>query len=150
MNCKNFKINMTGYLDNALKDQEKMLFERHMQTCGKCAKEFSAVKNTRQLVLSLDRQKASPDFEKKVLKRIKSGVFTVNPFEFFFATAKTALLAAVLIFGVIITFNFFTPSIRPCTNFDNVDAINNYVLKGNVFAKENNISDAKIIQALLG
>jgi hypothetical protein len=51
---------------------------------------------------------------------------------------------------MIATFNFLTPSINSYPNAGGIDAINNYVLKGNAFAKQSCISNAKIIQALLG
>jgi mycothiol system anti-sigma-R factor len=150
MNCKKIKISMSEYLDNALGEQDKKLIEQHLNDCAECAKEYAVVKKTRHVLSALGKQNAPLNFENKVMGRIKNGNFASNPLESFFATAKTSLIAAVFIFGIIVTFSFFTVSTETCpNNIDNVEAMNNYVLKDNAFAKQSKISDAKIVQAML-
>ena len=150
MSCKKFRTALDAYSDNALTEQDRKLFERHLHDCAGCAKEYAGFQNIKQLLSGLSRQNAPANLENKVMEKIKNGVFISNPLELFIAGAKTSLLAAVFIFGIIAAFSFLTPSAAPNSKTDNVDAMSNYVLKGNVFAKQNGISDAKIIQALLG
>jgi predicted anti-sigma-YlaC factor YlaD len=124
------------------------MLEKHLQSCDKCIKEYKGLKNTKMMTSFLNKEAAPADFERKIMEKIKNGHFTTNWLEYFIATARTSLIASILIFGVIAAFNFFTPLTTACSNVDNVEAINNYVLKGNIFAKQNKISDAKIIEAL--
>lgn len=148
MNCK--KINTSAYLDNALGEHDKKIVEQHLNACKSCAKEYAALKNTKQILSALNKQKAGANFENKVMSKIKRGAFAANPLESFFATAKTSLIVAVLLFGIIAAFSFFTPSTASNSNINNIDAINNYVLKGNAFTKQSKISYAKMMQAMLG
>ncbi|MCL1901529.1 MAG: zf-HC2 domain-containing protein [Endomicrobia bacterium] len=150
MNCKKFKIIFNAYIDNALTEQDRKLFELHLSDCAGCSKEYAGFQNIKQLVSGLSRQNAPANLENKVMEKIQNGVFTSNPLELFIAAAKTSLIAAVFIFGIIAALSFFTPSAVPNSKTDNVDAMSNYILKGNIFAKQNGISDAKIMQALLG
>jgi hypothetical protein len=139
---------MNANLDNSLCQHEKELLEKHLNHCAICAKEYAALKNTKMLLSALNKEQPKADFEKKIIDKIKSKSFSQNPLESFIAAARTSLIASVLIFGVIATFNFFMLSTYECSA-DNVEAINNYVLNENDFAKHNKISYAKIIEALL-
>lgn len=149
MNCKKIKIIISAYLDGYAAQTDKALLEKHLHDCAGCRKEYNELKNSKYILAALDKQHAPAGFESKVIEKIKNNTFTANPLESFIAAAKTTLAACVMLFGVIAAFSFFTPSVTPA-NRDNVEAINNYVLKENIFAKQDQISDAKIIEALLG
>ena len=150
MNCKKFKILPDAYSDDAAAKQDRKLFERHLRDCAGCAKKYAGLKNIKLLLSGLSKQNAPANFESKVMDKIKSGMPAMNPLELFIAAAKASLIAAVFIFGIIAAFNFLTPQAVSNSNNDSVEAMDNYILKGNVFAKQNKISDAKIMQALLG
>lgn len=150
MKCEKFENILQSYLDGAAKPSDKAFFEKHLSECNACAEELRALKKIKTLLSALDRQKAAVGLESRVCAKIKKINPPVNPLESFIAAAKTTLAAAALIFCIITAFGFFAFPNTAGTNADNVEAINNYVLKGNAFAKQDNISDEKIIEALLG
>lgn len=150
MKCGKFENILQSYLDGAAKPSDKEFFEKHLSECRTCAAQLRALKKLKKLLSSLDRQKAAADLENRVSVRIKSNNPYINPLESFIAAAKTTLAAAALLLCIITAFGFFTLPNGAGTNTDNVEAINNYVFKGNAFAKQDNISDEKIIEALLG
>ncbi|MCL2145446.1 MAG: zf-HC2 domain-containing protein [Endomicrobia bacterium] len=150
MNCKKLKISINAYLDNNLGEHDKKLIELHLRGCAQCLKEYETLKNIKQILSILNKQSAPSNFENNVMLKIKSGAFAPNPLESFISAAKAALIAAVFIFGIMATFGFSAFSTASKSNTDNVDAMNNYVLKGNAFAKQSGISEAKIMQIMLG
>jgi Predicted transmembrane transcriptional regulator (anti-sigma factor) len=147
MNCKKFVNDLSAYLDGMLSPEAKARVHEHLQTCPLCKKEYEELKSVKEAVALLGRQTAKRNLEAVVLNRIKNGDIQTGLLESFISTAKTSLAAAIALFGIITIFNFCTPSMAAT---DNVEAINNYVMKGNTFAKQQKISDAKIMQAMLG
>ncbi|MCL2485824.1 MAG: zf-HC2 domain-containing protein [Endomicrobia bacterium] len=131
MKCKKCVSKLSLYIDDKLPESEKILLEKHLKSCKECFKEYFLLKNVRTSLISLNKQKAGDKFESIIMQKIENNLYAPSHYSTLFQTFKVSLFAAAFLFGVIATFNFFTPS--PKNNYDKYDkiaAIDNYVLKG--------------------
>jgi len=49
MTCQHYKELIMGYLDNELEDEQKRVFEEHLQTCSACARELEEFRKLKQI-----------------------------------------------------------------------------------------------------
>lgn len=133
MKCKNLKHYAEDYINKTLSSEEMKEMEKHLNDCTQCTNETDEIKSLKTILASLDKKAPEPGFEAAVMQKIKNKKFVPNIFEAFLSAAKTSFLAAVLLLGIIATFSYFTPSVA--VECDNIDAMNHYVLKDNIFAE---------------
>ena len=70
MNCRTFQKNLEDYLENSLDFSGRFGMERHARQCIRCGREMAHAQRLSRLVRGLDKVKAPPDFESKVLNEI--------------------------------------------------------------------------------
>ncbi|MCL2334505.1 MAG: zf-HC2 domain-containing protein [Endomicrobia bacterium] len=142
MNCKNFCNQVSAYIDGLLTPAEKELFEKHCASCAGCAKETAELKNLRLSLLSLKKMPARAGFETSVMAKIESGAGLASFFETFFRAAKAAVLVSLVVFGIIIAFDYFTPAVaQPTASGGSIAALNRYVLQSAAV----NMSNEKLV-----
>jgi len=70
--CEDVTELLSGYLDNALDQDERSWVEEHLRHCPHCASELAALRATLALVQELDEVEPPPDFRVNLRKRIVS------------------------------------------------------------------------------
>lgn len=122
MNCGEVKALFSPYLDGQVSGVEMHALNRHMDECARCARRYTALRRTQQLLAGLGPKKAPPDLALKLRVVISREVartrrprfegFLVrleNTFNAFMVPATAGLVSAVLIFGLLLGF-FALPS----------------------------------------
>lgn len=140
MSCKKTVKLLSSYLDNAVSDKEKTIIEKHIGKCADCNAFYNDIVKTRDILRALPHSYPEKDFTSKIMGKIKANDIPLNNFELFFYTARNSFIAAAGIFCIIAAFSFFTP--KPdikFDNFDNIEAMNKYVLSDTFVNK--NIND---------
>ncbi|MDR1696273.1 MAG: zf-HC2 domain-containing protein [Endomicrobium sp.] len=129
MKCKDFVLKLSLYVDDKLPQNERILLEDHLKSCKECLNEYFLLKNLKSSLANLPAQKAGDNFESVIMQKIGDKFQETNFIPVFFQTIKVSLLTAVFLLGVIATFNFLTPDVSAKDSYDNIDALNKYVLK---------------------
>jgi hypothetical protein len=114
MNCAEAKELLSPYLDGAITGAEMLALQQHMQRCSDCAGEYSALRRTQQLLLSMGRVKEPADLGLKLRLAISREaanarrarfeglrVRVENAVDAFMVPATAGLACALLIFGLI-------------------------------------------------
>jgi hypothetical protein len=70
MDCQTFQKNLEDYLGNGLDFAGRFGMERHAQQCIACGKEIAGAQRLGRLVHELERVKAPPSFESRVIDEI--------------------------------------------------------------------------------
>ncbi len=97
----------------------------------------------KKILSLLDKKSPAEDFEHRVLSRIADKDFVPGIFEALFKTAKVSFIAAVCLFCVFATFNYFIPPSTQNSGIDNIEALNYYVFK-------DNCPEKKMVDIILG
>jgi len=117
MNCGEVKELFSPYLDGQVSGVEMNALNRHIQECGRCAREYAALRRTQQLLGGLGRKKAPADLALKLRVAISREAARTRRFRYegllvrlentvnaFMVPATAGLVTAVLIFGVLLGF----------------------------------------------
>jgi hypothetical protein len=118
MKCAQATSLFSPYLDGAVTGKEMHQISRHLEGCGACRREYSALQRTQQLLASVGRKKAPADLSLKLRLAISQevrrarhpywGALRVrlqNVVEAFMVPATAGLAVAVLIFGMFMGFS---------------------------------------------
>jgi putative zinc finger protein len=70
MDCREFRENHVGFVDDVLPAVEMEAMRRHVQSCLRCARHDTAVRRGLLLVRNLPRIEPSPDFMERLSDRI--------------------------------------------------------------------------------
>ncbi len=114
MMCTEAKRWMSPYLDGAISGAKMRTLQEHMANCSGCAREYTLLRHTQQLLMSAGRPKPPADLGLKLRLAIsREAAQTRRPrFEGFWVRAQNlsqafmvpataGLMCAVLIFGVV-------------------------------------------------
>jgi hypothetical protein len=114
MTCVDAKELLSPYLDGAITGTEMLGLQQHMGQCANCAGEYSALRRTQQLLLSMGRVKEPADLglnlrlaisrEAAAARRARLEGLWVrveNAVQAFMVPATAGLACALLIFGLI-------------------------------------------------
>jgi len=70
MNCESAQEQLLRYEDGDLSARRRAEVERHLATCGACARELARLRRTVALVESLERAPAARDFTQRVMAAV--------------------------------------------------------------------------------
>jgi hypothetical protein len=117
MNCARIKQLFSPYLDGRVSGSEMHALTRHVDQCADCAREFTAMQRTQQLLSSLGPKRAPDDLALKLRVAISreaararrprfEGVLVrlQNALNAFMVPATAGLVSAVLTFGLLLGF----------------------------------------------
>ncbi len=117
MNCAEYKTLFSPYLDGQVSGKEMNTLTRHLQQCEGCAREYSAIQRTQQLLSGLGRAKAPSDLPLRLrlaisreAKRARRARFDgamvrlSNALNAFMVPATAGVVSAVLTFGLLLGF----------------------------------------------
>jgi hypothetical protein len=114
MKCEHAQSLLSPYLDGAVTGTEMQAVRRHLDSCSACAREFSLLRSTQQLLASAGRLNVPADLGLKLRLAISREaaqtrrpryeglrVRLENTLEAFMVPATAGLACAVLIFGLV-------------------------------------------------
>ena len=117
MNCARIKQLFSPYLDGRVSGSEMHALTRHVDQCADCAREFTAMQRTQQLLSSLGPKRAPDDLALKLRVAISreaaetrrprfEGVLVrlENALNVFMVPATAGLVSAMLTFGLLLGF----------------------------------------------
>lgn len=108
MKCNEMEFLISLHIDNQLSDQEQKELLQHFEVCDQCRQTYKDFLNIRSFLSKENNIEISPDFEKNLMKKIKT--ININKTENVFHPnhkRKIILLAAGLLFVVISSVSFF-------------------------------------------
>jgi Putative zinc-finger len=130
MNCAEIKKIFSPYIDGRASGSEMRTLTHHLEQCGDCSREFTAMQRTQQLLMSLGRAKAPADLAVKLRVAISremaqtrrprfEGVMVrvQNRLNAFMVPATAGVVSAVLFFGLLLGF-FALPAELRANNVD--------------------------------
>ena len=117
MKCTEAKSRFSPYLDGAVTGTEMLTLARHLDSCGRCKREYVSLRQTQQLLTEIGRRKAPEDLSLKLRLAISREVAqsrrpylddlrirTENVVQRFMVPATAGLATAVVIFGFLMGF----------------------------------------------
>jgi len=116
MKCAAVQRLFSPYLDGRVSGSEMRAVTRHVEQCGRCAHEFTAMRSTQQLLSNLGPKKAPADLALKLRLAISREasqkrrpyegalVRLQNALNAFMVPATAGLVSAVLFFGLLLGF----------------------------------------------
>jgi anti-sigma factor RsiW len=130
MKCAEAQALFSPYLDGAITGTQMRALSQHLGTCIQCAREYSLLQKSQQLLTSIGRRKAPPDLalqlrvaisqEAAVANRPPLQGFLVrleNAINAFLVPVAAGMVSALLIFGVLMGF-FALPAQLQASNAD--------------------------------
>ena len=122
MNCGEAKKLFSPYLDGQVNGIQMRVLRRHLDGCGRCARDFASLEDTQQLLMRIGPKKAPADLALKLRVAISREAalarhrrwegFMVrleNAITAIMVPATAGLVSAVVIFGLLLGF-FALPS----------------------------------------
>jgi hypothetical protein len=106
MNCPEVQELFSDYLDDRLAPSQASLLKEHLGTCAACRLELEGLRQTIELIGSVEEMKTSPDFLAQVDRKIDGGSAMSPLWRWVFTPAKikipleAAALATVVVFAV--------------------------------------------------
>ena len=70
MNCYDFELNISAYIDGELKQAVRENFINHKETCGRCFEKLSDISNIMGNMLNITNVKTSSQFDQVLRERI--------------------------------------------------------------------------------
>jgi Putative zinc-finger len=132
MTCADAKSLLSPYLDGAVTGMQMHALGRHIDACPKCKREYALLMESQRLLGSLGRKKAPADLALKLRLAIShevaharrprfEGVWVRldNLIQAFMVPATAGLVAAIIIFGVLMGF-FGLPNVQAMGNNNDV------------------------------
>ena len=120
MTCVQVKSMLSAYLDGATTGREMFSLNRHLESCGTCAREYEQLRTAQALLLKVGRAKAPEDLSLKLRLAISHeaarlrqprwgslGLRLENTLRAFMVPATAGIVATIVIFGVLM--GFITP-----------------------------------------
>jgi hypothetical protein len=117
MKCTEIRKLFSPYLDGRVSGAEMHALTRHVEQCDDCAREFTAIHRTQQLLASMSPKKAPVDLALKLRLAISREAAQTrrprfqgmlvrfeNALNAFMVPATAGLVSAVLIFGLLLGF----------------------------------------------
>jgi hypothetical protein len=114
MKCTEAKRLLSPYLDGAVTGNEMRGLQEHLDSCGACNREYTSLRQTQQLLVSVGRPQAPADLGLKLRLAISREVAEArrprfeglrvrveNTLDAFMVPATAGLMCAVLIFGLV-------------------------------------------------
>ncbi len=131
LRCPEAKRLFSPYLDGAVTGTEMLGLERHLAACEACEQDYSSLRETQRLLVSVGRPKAPGDLGLRLRLAISREVAQAKrvPFEgllvrlentiqAFMVPATAGFLSALIIFGIAMVY-FVAPSTLQADNADN-------------------------------
>jgi Putative zinc-finger len=131
LQCPAAKRLFSPYLDGAVTGTEMLALERHLAGCAACEQQYSALRETQRLLVSVGRPKVPADLGLKLRLAISREVAQAkrppfegawvrleNSFRAFMVPATAGFLSALIIFGIAMAY-FVAPSTLQADNADN-------------------------------
>lgn len=132
MKCAETRQLLSPYLDGTVTGAQMLALSEHMDRCQHCAREYSLLRETQRLVGRLGRKKAPADLALKLRVAISheaaytrnsrfqgAMVRLQNALNAFMVPATAGMVAAIVIFGVLMGF-FGLPNVEAMSNNDDV------------------------------
>ena len=108
MKCKKFKEMISLYIDAKLSSKETEMLKKHFQTCRECEKEYTVLKNIKNILSRVDKKELSSSFSDSVMDKIKNKTYEEDKNVVFMSFIKKHfLMAAGFIFIVLSSSLFF-------------------------------------------
>jgi hypothetical protein len=130
MKCAEAQALFSPYLDGAITGTQMRALGQHLETCTHCAREYSLLQKSQQLLTSIGRRKAPPDLALRLRVAISQEAAVANrpPLQGFLVRLENAInaflvpvaagmVSALLIFGVLMGF-FALPAQLQASNTD--------------------------------
>lgn len=130
MTCADAKSLLSPYLDGAVTGMQMHAVEQHIDACPKCKREYALLMESQRLLGVLGRKKAPGDLALKLRLAISHEVAQArrprfeglwvrleNLVQAFMVPATAGLVAAIIIFGVLMGF-FGLPDVQAMSNND--------------------------------
>lgn len=70
MNCRKCERYFSAYMDNQIDDKQRGQFERHLESCSRCAEEFARFKRVVTLTVETPMIQPSPHFERSLKAKL--------------------------------------------------------------------------------
>jgi hypothetical protein len=71
MNCKEIQDNLSAYIDKALPEKEMVLIEEHLSRCPECLEEYEALKDTINMISSLEEIIPPASFRRELRQKLE-------------------------------------------------------------------------------
>jgi hypothetical protein len=71
MNCKEIQDNLSAYIDKALPEKEMVLIEEHLSRCPECLEEYEAIKDTINMISSLEEIIPPASFRRELRQKLE-------------------------------------------------------------------------------
>lgn len=71
-NCEEIRYLLSAYLDGELEESERIDLEEHLEDCPGCAEELAGLKESREILGSLEGVEPPPDFLSRVHSRLEN------------------------------------------------------------------------------
>lgn len=94
MDCNYFKELLSAYIDNYIKQNEKLELEEHLLKCNNCKEYLNKLKNYKDNLKNFEELEAPIGFEKKVMRKIEE---KEKAFVWFFGKRFILEFSAILI-----------------------------------------------------
>lgn len=130
MTCADAKALLSPYLDGAVTGMQMHALAQHIDACPKCKREYMLLMETQRMLGALGRRKAPVDLALKLRLAVSHQVAQArhprfeglwvrveNLIQAFMVPATAGLVAAVIIFGVLMGF-FGLPNVQAMSNND--------------------------------
>jgi hypothetical protein len=130
MKCADAQSLFSSYLDGAVTGTQMHALGRHIESCGECQREYTLLSESQRLLASVGRAKAPSDLSLRLRVAISQEVARVrrprfeglsvrlqNAINAFMVPATAGLVAALVIFGVLMGF-FGLPDVQAMSNND--------------------------------
>jgi hypothetical protein len=132
MTCAETRRFLSPYLDGAVTGAQMLALSEHMTHCRSCAREYRLLTETQRLLGQVGRKKAPPDLALRLRVAIShEAAYTRRPrfqgalvrlqnaFNAFMVPATAGMVAAIVIFGVLMGF-FGLPNVEAMSRDDDV------------------------------
>jgi anti-sigma factor RsiW len=102
MKCLKFET-ISTYLDDELKEKERISVESHLNSCAKCAETLEEMRSLRTAFKSAVNYQAPFGFSKRVMSRTAALERNISPWfvPFFIRFAEAAVLLIVITMGIV-------------------------------------------------
>jgi anti-sigma factor RsiW len=72
MNCDHYKLLVSAYIDNELPSDERLVLEKHLETCTSCAREEEKLRQLGELLENIPEGQPSPAFLQTTVSKAAS------------------------------------------------------------------------------
>ncbi|MFH1258945.1 MAG: zf-HC2 domain-containing protein [Elusimicrobiota bacterium] len=139
MNCLQYEVMLSAYLDNELDSADRRTVCAHLEDCPFCLKELDRLQNTKKIISGLGKREPAPFFETRVISRIRAKESVPAMINDFIAAARKVIYLGIGILAITVGINrlFLSPvNLNPYLELEEIMLPNNATdIKGRIIMK---------------